>query len=677
MDRRKEFTLKLAYVGDTHGQIDGDHITKLGGFARMVSAFRQQVVSKKNLLKLFGGDFIGQTPYTTTFKGRADAAILKLIGFDALVPGNADFNYGTEHLAGLMKDINAPFVAANLDISKDEHLNKNILPYVLREVDGNKVAIIGLVTEEINKLGAERYGKTELKVLSESLCAAIESAKESGATHFVILSHMGYTVDCKLAKETLSTLNISPIILGNHTHTTLGYEFDIKYFGDKKGDYPTVVEYENGHRTLITNIPPHGQVLGCLSVEFSEDGLITSHSYDDVQVIGEDIEEDEDAKKIIESFLNQLSPELLKELNEELLAATVDISGLEGLPGYCKPIEDYIRQTESPIGNFAADAFCWYAKELSEDEESVDFAMIHAGGIRTDWAEGTVTGADIYRLHPFDKHFVYVVEVTGADIINALEEGVYNENFGRRSAFLIGSQALHYQYDITKNRNERVSNVTVNGEAIESQKTYRVAINGFMATGNNVDGEPSVFNQLLKKDGVKFTKFEKIDRDAIFAFLRDHKEKNNGELFKLDGALEGRIRCLSGSVLEKHAARGTHPENIYLGALNELKAKAIKARRLQPTMKVIEILDKLLTKPFSRDNEQQYRQELMRLDSCKGAVDMSELKRLFKEHGLAANKSSRELIACINDESLQNSILDLLGEMASELSSTKEIKGAF
>lgn len=576
-------SLHIAYVGDTHGQVEGDQITKLGGFARLVSAFKQQTKKNPATLKLFGGDLIGQTPYTTEFKGEADAKVLRLIGFDACVPGNADFNYGTEHFASLIDQLNAPFVAANLNCDQDPHLKQRIQPYIICEVEGLEVAIIGLVTEEIKKLGAERTGGVKLLPLEESLRTAIESAKEKGAKQIVVLSHCGYQVDVQLAEAVFGDLNISAVIVGNHTHTTLGTSLSVKDFGVSKGAYPTVVEHNYGYSVLVTNIPPHGQVLGCLSVEYDEFGCFMSHSKNDMQVMNSEVPQDKEAQEIIAMFQGDLPD----TLTEELLHAQVDISGLEGLPAYCKPIEDYIRQTESPIGNLAADAFCWYANKLAQ--QPVDFALIHAGGIRTDWGAGKLTGADIYRLHPFDKHFVYVMELTGAEIKAALEEGVFNESYGRRAGFLIGSQALTYQYKISDERNERVCRIHINGAAIDYGKTYRVAINGFMATGNNCNGETTVFHALLKQ-GRTHQKFEQLDRDAIFAFLRDHKERT-GELYQLTGKLEGRIQCLGGSVLEKFAERGVSPENVYLSALTALKLAAIKRNQQQAAQEPVQKVD--------------------------------------------------------------------------------------
>lgn len=300
-----------------------------------------------------------------------------------------------------------PFLAANIDASEDQYLKDRIQPYILYKVDNEKVAIIGLTTEEIQKYGEQKTGKIKLKNLQESVIAAVKNARENGAATFVILSHLGYEEDKKLANSAfIQDLDISLVILGNHTHTTTGNILDEYSFGPSKGEYPTVVELAHGHKALITTVPHNAQAVAYLEVEYDAAGHIINYSKDSLIVVDEKIPVDEKVTALIQDYKEKLPPHLNKIYGE----TTIAYSGLDGQPPFAKPIEDYIRQTESPIGNLAADAFHWQAKKL---DENIDFSLIHAGGIRTDWPQDEITGWEIEQLHPF-KHHIVVLELTGA-----------------------------------------------------------------------------------------------------------------------------------------------------------------------------------------------------------------------------------------------------------------------
>lgn len=93
--------IKFAYLGDTHGQLEPDRLTQKGGLARAATVFADQnKISNGKLITLHGGDILGQTPYSTQFKGEADLEIFsQFFNFSAYAVGNHDFNQGTAGLA--------------------------------------------------------------------------------------------------------------------------------------------------------------------------------------------------------------------------------------------------------------------------------------------------------------------------------------------------------------------------------------------------------------------------------------------------------------------------------------------------------------------------------------------------------------------------------------------------
>jgi hypothetical protein len=68
-----------------------------------------------------------------------------LMGYDALTPGEFDLFFGVENLVKMSRQANFPFLAANL---LNRKTRKPVFqPYVIKEVQGVKVALLGLISD--------------------------------------------------------------------------------------------------------------------------------------------------------------------------------------------------------------------------------------------------------------------------------------------------------------------------------------------------------------------------------------------------------------------------------------------------------------------------------------------------------------------------------------------------
>lgn len=561
MQNRSE-TLNVIYVGDTHGAIDGDDLTGLGGFARMAEAVKQYKKDHTNTLFLFGGDLLGASVWSSQFKGEVDTDLLKEMGVQAFALGNHDFHGGTSALRQLKEWLGdaVPFLTANIDVSKEATLNGLIKSQHIFAVNGQKIAVVGVLTEETKRLNAEKLGQVEFKDLTSSVQEAIEQAKAEGADLVLVLSHLGYKEDQVLAKYLLQN-GEDVIILGNHTHTVLG-KLPRDQFGSSQGEYPTVIAADDGqHKAYITAVAHHGQALGTLAIEYVREDTQTKISActGELIIIHPGIKPDPDVDSIIEKYRAQMDPSLFEIVGE----TKVDLVGLDCFP-YAKPeLEDIIRRQETPITNLVADVVCAYANEYAAENgcRHIDFALIHAGGIRADWRKGAIKNESIHKLLPFDHKIVLLAAMTGREIKQALEEGVYNEDFHRRSDFLVGSKGLSYQYDMTQPRGSRIQTVTLNGEPLHDEHSYSIAINSYMLSMKVGEGLQNTFSRI---DPAQITKLDKTDREALI----QHCRKKG---LTITGHLDGRIKCAQGSLFAKYVSADVPPELEYIVGMKKRK----------------------------------------------------------------------------------------------------------
>lgn len=148
-------------------------------------------------------------------------------------------------------------------------------------------------------------------------------------------------------------------------------------------------------------------------------------------------------------------------------------------------------------------------------------ALMNPGGIRADLAyqasggegDGVVTYAEAFTVQPF-TNMMNVIDLTGAQLLAGLQQQVSGPNTASPKILQI-SRGLTYTLDMTKTGADRVvkDSVQLNGAPIDPAKTYRVAMNEFLAGGG--DGFPAFKDAANKYVGPS-------DLDAFTTYLTAH-----------------------------------------------------------------------------------------------------------------------------------------------------------
>jgi 5'-nucleotidase len=86
--------------------------------------------------------------YYTHHRGLAEAAIQNAWGCEAMALGNHEFDHGPETAARYAHALQAPLLAANLDISAEPALTGLVRPWTVFERGGARIGVIGLITED-------------------------------------------------------------------------------------------------------------------------------------------------------------------------------------------------------------------------------------------------------------------------------------------------------------------------------------------------------------------------------------------------------------------------------------------------------------------------------------------------------------------------------------------------
>ena len=429
--------ITIIHSNDTHGRVladDGGF-----GFAKIASIAKEEKKENPNTLLLDAGDTLHGKPIINISEGENAVKILDAAGYDFMVPGNHDFNYGNERLLELSKlTKNFKVINANIEKNGEEMFE----PYEIVNMNGINVAIFGLTTPET------AYKTNPLNVKGVEFLDPIKVAKEmveeldDKSDVIIALTHIGLDESSVVtSKEIAEKVDGIDVIIDGHSHTELQDGLVV-------------------NNTLIAQTGEYDKNLGKVEIEVADHKVINKTAE---LLKAEDYETTKEDENVVATI------DKIKAENETIFSEVIAKSDIE-LDG----ARENVRTKETNLGNLSADAVRTVSK--------TDIAFLNGGGIRTSIEKGDVTKGKIAELFPFGN-IIQVIKLDGNNVKKALEASVsgYPEQNG---AFLQVS-GITFAFDPSKAVGERVSDVKVKGVNIDENKDYTVAINDFLAVGGD------------------------------------------------------------------------------------------------------------------------------------------------------------------------------------------------
>ena len=541
--KSENFYLQILHTNDHHshleGQlydlfIDGENIRmQMGGMSRIVSEINE--LRNENTVVLNSGELCG-TLYFSLFKGEVDFKIFNMLNLDAYELGNHEFDEGEGQLAKLIELAEFPIVGANVHPTERSPLFKSdIKPYVIKEINGEKVGIIGVLKVVKTVESSMVTDAVEFSDEIETVRAMVKELQDMNINKIILLSHLGYEEDINLAKKVTGI----DVIIGGDTHNLLDSTGELKSLNlNVTGEYPTLVGNPDGETVYIAQAWEYAHGLGIMNIQFDSEGrIISCKGRTELLVEGPFLIRDEDGKwneaseaktKTLIDFIDGLetlklqvpdsaTEKILKPYKEELEAyRDAKIGNVTKIMPFDR-IPEPFKKGETPTGSYAAyvvaDAFLAYV-------HSADVAIQNAGGVRIALTDGDFTTADAYTALPFSNTIV-TIKMSGADIQQVLEEGThYAISSDSTGAF---PYASHLRYDVDKSAEQgsRILNLEVKDKntnkwtPIDLTKIYKVVTNSFTALGKDgyytfervQDADKSVFENTFANYAVPLVEY--------------------------------------------------------------------------------------------------------------------------------------------------------------------------
>lgn len=437
--------LTLIQQNDTHAQFeahpelfwrDGKPAYRtLGGYARAATVVRR--IREETAGACFFvdcGDTIHGTGAAQWTKGAAIVPILNAMGVDLMTPGNWEWGFGPQVLRERIAAMNFPVVCCNVE--RADSSEKEFEPCLVREIGGVRVGFAGvtspIVTQTMPRpmgLGL-RFGEP-VEALSKAI---FKLRHEERAELVVVVSHVGFPQDVKLAKE----VEGMDVILSAHTHNRL--------------EKPVQVG-----KTLLIQSGFGGSFLGRLDLEVS-DGHVCGYSHELIP-IEESIAPDAEVERVVNE---QLAP---------FRARLGEVVGQTATP------LDRMTVLEATMDNLLTDAY--------RDLTGAEVAFSHGWRYGSPILPGDVTLGNLWQIIPTNPEVV-TFELSGAQILKRIEanlESVYAPDaFQQKGGFVMRVSGLNAIVYLNNPKGTRVEHLDIAGEPLDLKRRYRVAAAGEQST---------------------------------------------------------------------------------------------------------------------------------------------------------------------------------------------------
>ena len=434
---------KLVIIGtnDTHSQIDPTDDDNMGGILRRKVVIDSIRGANDNSLLIDMGDAVQGTMYFNLYGGEVENMLMDELGYDIRILGNHDFDNGMDELKKNIKSTNSQWLSTNYKFD-DKELAAIFKPYLIKEIDGKKIAFIGVNLNPKGMISEGNYdGVTYLDAMKAANATAWHLKHNEGVDRVIALTHIGYapsgsgTSDTELA----SVSEDIDLIMGGHSHTVINPA--------SSKTVPWMLPTADTDSVTVTQAGKSGKYLAVVEYDLDSGAadykiIPVDKRYDDRTDASLD-EKIAPYRKGVDEIMNRpvgkLSMALDKE-SDELLNLIADFIRDRGL-------------------------------QLTDE---VDFAIINKGGIRRGLPKGKITQGQIQSMLPFNNKVV-VLEISGADILDNLS---IMANTGGNGL----SSEAYVEYNPVDNS---ILKATVNGKNIEADRIYRLATIDYLANGGD------------------------------------------------------------------------------------------------------------------------------------------------------------------------------------------------
>lgn len=466
----------------------------IGGAAALATLIRLQRARTGQALVLSGGDFFQGPPLATFFKGKPVIEFMNAAGFDCMTLGNHDFELGVDELAARLREAHFPALAANLmdaasgrPVWQSDNVLNSVRPYHVANVNGARVAVVGLMKSETPSLTAPQNVRgLAWKSIEQTLHDVLPELVRKERPDVIVLHCQQIQFSEEILSQAQDALRKAAI------------------------EHPPALMFVGGHNDprhnrpmltpdgLIVQGTDRGEALNATGITVDlKRHAITKVSHENIPVIDARIAPDPAVGAIVDRYKRRMGQRFSERVGE----AAIDLSRR--------------RHVDGPVGNLVTGAM--------KEAMKADVAFLSSGSLKSDIAAGPITVGTIYEVDPFENRCV-LLEMSGRQLADVLQKSASRPS-GDKVLQVSGATMV---YDSSRPPGQRLVSCTLGGAPIQPDRIYRVAVDDFLANGGDFYREFTVGRRL--ESG-------RLVRDIFIDFVRRNSP--------LKARADGRIKDLS------------------------------------------------------------------------------------------------------------------------------------
>ena len=474
----KTYAITVMHTNDHHGRFwqnsDGE-----GGMAArktLVDSIRAEVASAGGYsLLLDGGDVNTGVPESDLQEAVPDFKGMNLLGYDAMAVGNHEFDKTPATLDMQRKLASFPLLSANI-YRKGERM---FAPYQIFNMGGVRVAVMGLTTDDTQKLGNPAHMQDiEFRSPIQEAARLVPELRNKADLVFAT-THMGHYengrhgIQAPGDVEMARTVNGLDLVVGGHSHDPVCMRAQNTVETEHEPGAPCQPDRQNG--TWIVQANEWGKYLGRADFAY-RNGTFTLVKYALIPI---------NLKKTVPhgsggtTRVNYTAPiaqntEMLallqpyQDFGQRTLSVAVGSSDAK-LDGD----RATVRKATTNLGVLIGQAMV--------EKTHSDFAIVNSGGIRDSLPAGTITYKDILKVQPFGNTLA-TLTLTGAQVWDYL-------NVAAGMSQGAGGFPHFFGLDLVITAG-KISQARVQGVPLDPARIYKMVVNNFVAVGG--DGYPNM-----------------------------------------------------------------------------------------------------------------------------------------------------------------------------------------
>ena len=382
------------------------------------------------------------------YYGEPIVDIFNYIGFDGFIIGNHEVDWGIDKILNYADqdmengEMDYPILAANIVYEDTMQSLENTQPYMIKEVSGVRVGIIGVIGDVINSISASRVENIIFLDPVDTISDYAEILRTTENCDIVVVYiHDGSNINQSIAQ--LSGVNMVDAVFNGHTHQNEASSIS------RSGEMSLVyAQASNSSSSLFAEITLVYDTVNDVMINVSS----STYGLNSIEYLTEP-----SIVTILDEYENNSI--YIDFVSQELTTATAYFSRYILAPWGASVIRDYA---------------------------VVDIGALNSGGFRNSMDSGIVTMGDMIEIYPFDN-YIKTSELTGQQLLDFYEEIIFY------SSDVVFDDQLTYDG----------TNLYINGVQVQPQQLYTVAAVDYIFDKDYysfLDGQNITQTTLLMRD---------------------------------------------------------------------------------------------------------------------------------------------------------------------------------